>query len=143
MASNGESYSATARHLGVSAANIAQLAGRVEVGFPYAAIDRFHKISGMPIGSIAEFARIPKRTLIRRRAGGKLNTEESERLLRLSTVFEKAVGLFEGDARAARRWLATPSMELDNRTPLDFARTEFGAREVEDLIGRLEHGVFT
>jgi putative toxin-antitoxin system antitoxin component (TIGR02293 family) len=53
------------------------------------------------------------------------------------------VQLFEGDADAARRWLTTPSKELDNTAPLDFARTELGAREVEDLIGRLEHGVFT
>jgi len=30
---------------------------------------------------------------------------------------------------------------LEGKTPLAYARTELGAREVEDLIGRLEHGV--
>jgi uncharacterized protein (DUF2384 family) len=32
---------------------------------------------------------------------------------------------------------------LDQQAPLEFARTEIGARDVEDLIGRLEFGVFS
>jgi putative toxin-antitoxin system antitoxin component (TIGR02293 family) len=80
---------------------------------------------------------------MRRKASGRLQPDESERLLRISSVFERALELFEGDVQRARRWLSTPSKELDGTSPLDFARTEIGAREVEDLIGRLEHGVFT
>ena len=40
------------------------------------------------------------------------------------------------------QWLATPQPGLNAEKPLEFARSEIGAREVEDLIGRLEHGVF-
>src|SRR5258706_218900 len=69
--------------------------------------------------------------------------DESERLLRIATVFEKAVDLFEGDLVSARRWLSTPKKALGGETPLSFARTEIGGREVEALIGRLEHGVFS
>ena len=32
---------------------------------------------------------------------------------------------------------------LGGATPLDFAKTEPGAREVENVLGRLEHGVFS
>jgi putative toxin-antitoxin system antitoxin component (TIGR02293 family) len=116
---------------------------RVQKGFPYSALLRFHKASGLPVGVIAELIQLPQRTLMRRKAQGRLRPDESERLLRVSRVFEQALALFAGDVIAARRWLTTPSMELDNTPPLDFARTEVGAREVEDLIGRLEHGVFT
>lgn len=116
---------------------------RVQKGFPYAALIRFHRESGLPMGAIADLVQIPQRTLMRRRAARRLRPEESERLLRVSRVFEQAVELFEGDAGAARRWLATPNGELGDQPPLDFARTEIGAREVEDLIGRLEYGVFT
>jgi putative toxin-antitoxin system antitoxin component (TIGR02293 family) len=84
---------------------------------------------------------IPERTLARRRSRGKFTPEESERLLRLGTVFEQAVELFEGDNAAALRWLTAPRKALEGKTPLAYARTELGAREVEDLIGRLEHGV--
>jgi uncharacterized protein (DUF2384 family) len=39
--------------------------------------------------------------------------------------------------------LTRPARALDGQTPLDFAGTEAGAREVESLIGRLEHAVYT
>ncbi len=73
----------------------------------------------------------------------RLAKEESERLLRLSSIFEKAVELFEGDVSGAVNWLTTPKRALEGQTPLQYARTEVGAREVENLIGRLEHGVFS
>ena len=44
---------------------------------------------------------------------------------------------------AARDWLAKPARALDGETPIEHADTEAGAREVENLIGRLEHGVYT
>ena len=58
-------------------------------------------------------------------------------------IFGKALGLFEGDAQATERWLSSPRRALGGATPLERARTEDGAREVEALIGRLEHGVFS
>jgi putative toxin-antitoxin system antitoxin component (TIGR02293 family) len=115
----------------------------LEKGFPFAALLRFQKTSGLTMSHIAELIRIPSRTLIRRKAKGRLELEESERLLRISRIFEKAVTLFEGDKDAARRWLTAPSDEFDGGPLLSFARTEVGAREVEDLIGRLEYGVFS
>ena len=72
-----------------------------------------------------------------------MTQHESERLLRLALVFEKAVELFEGNADAARDWLKAPNKALAGESPLTIVETEIGAREVEDLIGRLEHGVFT
>jgi putative toxin-antitoxin system antitoxin component (TIGR02293 family) len=54
-----------------------------------------------------------------------------------------ALDLFEGDAGAARSWFSAPAPALANRTPLEVSSTDVGAREVENLIGRLEHGVFS
>ena len=92
---------------------------------------------------IATIIGLPERTLARRRAAGKLAPDESERLLRIATVFEKAVNLFEGDVHAAVAWLRKPRKALAHQTPLAYSRTGIGAREVEDLIGRLEYGVFS
>jgi putative toxin-antitoxin system antitoxin component (TIGR02293 family) len=47
------------------------------------------------------------------------------------------------DAGRAREWLHQPQRGLGNRIPLDLIRTEAGAREVEDLLGRIEYGVFS
>jgi putative toxin-antitoxin system antitoxin component (TIGR02293 family) len=129
--------------LGLAGDNTAQMIQQVRKGFPYTALTRFQKRSGLEAGVIADLVQLPQRTLMRRKAAGRLRPDESERLLRISGVFDKAVELFEGKTDEARRWLTTPSKELDDTPPLDFARTEIGAREVENLMGRLEHGVFT
>ena len=112
-------------------------------GFSYHALATFESATGLELSTLAGLIGIPSRTLARRKAVGKLSPEESERLLRISRLFEKAVDLFEGDTSAAVNWMSTPEVVLDSETPLEYSRTEVGAREVEDLIGRLEHGVFS
>jgi len=129
--------------LGLAAASAAELIQQVERGFSYKTLHALESKSGIPSPALAGMAGIPERTLARRKAAGKFTPEESERLLRLSTVFELAVDLFEGDNAAALRWLTAPRKALEGSTPLAYARTEVGAREVEDLIGRLEEGVFS
>src|SRR5256885_16840385 len=81
--------------------------------------------------------------LARRRSAGKLAPDESERLMRLVNIFEKAVQLFEGKIRPAVNWLRSPKKALSNHSPLEYVSFEISAREVENLIGRLEHGTFS
>ena len=54
-----------------------------------------------------------------------------------------AIELFDGQVSATLRWFTEPNRALGGLAPVQAAATEIGAREVEDLIGRLEHGVFT
>src|SRR5882672_10107289 len=127
--------------LGLSASNASELIQQVERGFSFKTLHILESRSGLPGPALAGLVGIPGRTLARRKSKGRFTPEESERLLRLGTVFEQAVELFEGDNAAALRWLTAPRKTLEGKTPLAYARTELGAREVEDLIGRLEHGV--
>lgn len=129
--------------LGLSVNSVPDLIREVMRGFSYRSLITFESNSGLSLQSLADIIGIPERTLARRKASGRLAPEESERLLRLSSIFEKAVELFEGDVSGAVNWLTTPKRALEGQTPLQYARTEVGAREVENLIGRLEHGVFS
>jgi putative toxin-antitoxin system antitoxin component (TIGR02293 family) len=61
--------------------------------------------------------------------------------MRLTRLVGIALQLFEGDLEEMRAWLTAPHSSLADQAPLDFTTTEVGAREVENLIGRLEHGV--
>jgi putative toxin-antitoxin system antitoxin component (TIGR02293 family) len=45
-----------------------------------------------------------------------------------------------GDREFAARWLKRPNPELHDRMPMDVARTEIGARRVEAILSRFEHG---
>jgi putative toxin-antitoxin system antitoxin component (TIGR02293 family) len=69
--------------------------------------------------------------------------QPSDHDLRASRVFAKAIELFEGDRDAASKWMQTPLPALGGETPIDIARTELGARQAENLVGRIEHGVYS
>ncbi len=129
--------------LGMKSVETPELMRLVEAGFAYRVFERFQKNVDLPTKELSVLVQIPDRTLARRREQGRLTAEESDRLLRASRVFGKALLLFEGDLDAARAWFSAPAPALGNRTPKDFAATEVGAREVENLLGRLEHGVFS
>jgi putative toxin-antitoxin system antitoxin component (TIGR02293 family) len=108
---------------------------------PVGALHQLHRNSGLTLDRIKEVARISAGSFSRRKQAGQFSPEESERLLRISRLFERAAALYEGDVAGACQWLETPIPALGDRRPLDLAETEPGAREVEDLIGRIEHGI--
>ena len=133
--------SAPGRTLGLDTADVVKLAARLKEGLPYDALERLERRTGLSLDAIGRAAQLPRRTLARRKIQGTLTSQESERLYRLAVVFEAAAELFDGDVEAARHWLGSRNKAL-GLTPLEMCDTEVGAREVEDLIGRLQHGVF-
>lgn len=128
--------------LGMEPRPVSELLEAVQQGFSYRAYDHFQQVVQLPAKDVAALLEIPPTTLVRRKASGQLGKNESERLLRFSRLFAAAIELFEGDVVAARRWLQTPAPALNRVAPLEMARTELGAREVEKLIERLEEGVY-
>ena len=53
-----------------------------------------------------------------------------------------AVDVMEG-VEGARDWMTSPARALGGETPLAYASVEPGAREVDRLLTRIEHGVFS
>ncbi|MFM8620305.1 MAG: antitoxin Xre/MbcA/ParS toxin-binding domain-containing protein, partial [Opitutaceae bacterium] len=47
---------------------------------------------------------------------------------------------FPGET-AARSWLDRPQVGLEGAVPLEFARSELGARVVEELMLRIHRGI--
>jgi putative toxin-antitoxin system antitoxin component (TIGR02293 family) len=75
-----------------------------------------------------------------KRRAARLSPAESERTERVARVL--ALAEFTWDDQAlARRWLFAPHPELDGRAPAEAARTELGARRVEDLLNRILFGL--
>jgi putative toxin-antitoxin system antitoxin component (TIGR02293 family) len=128
----------------LSAANTSQkdLIRHIKNGLAFSALESLSSITGQTLPELAAHVGIPLRTLARRKSAGKLSMEESERVVRLANLYEKAEELFNGDKVSTRRWMSQPKKALGGDSPLDYAGTELGAREVENLIGRLQHGVF-
>lgn len=113
----------------------------VHEGFSVTVLQRLADELDAPQKVILLALGIAPATLKRRRESGHLNPAESDRVYRLTNIFQQAIQLFEGDEAMAREWLERPAKALGGRPPLEYLNTEAGANEVEDLIGRLEHGV--
>lgn len=128
--------------LGVDAADNLKLAKKVAAGLSYESFVRLGRISGLPLEDLRTAVRIAPRTLTRRRRENKLSPEESDRLVSLSRLLSLAFELFEGDVNAGLNWFVSKNRALGGMSPIEVAATETGSREVENLIGRLEHGVF-
>ena len=129
--------------LGVETTNNLKLAKAVEAGFSFDALERLGKSTGLSLERLRVAMRITPRTLTRRRKQRKLSPEESDRLVSVSRLLAQTFELFEGNKESGMRWVTSPNRALNGQSPLEVAATETGAREVENLIGRLEHGIFT
>ncbi len=127
--------------LGMEEVGTNELVQRISEGFPYEVLENFRENVGLNAGEVANLVQINPRTLSRRKQEGRLHTDESDRVLRLSRVYGRTLGLFGGDLDKARHWLSTPKVALGGESPLDYSRVDVGAQEVMDLIGRIEHGI--
>lgn len=114
----------------------------VESGLPYASLDSLTARFGLSRAEVAAALRLPLRTLARRKKERKLNAEESDRLVRLARVAAEAARIL-GDDRKAGEWLRRPILALGGERPLDMLRSDIGARQVEDVLGRIEFGVYS
>ena len=86
---------------------------------------------------------IPKRTLARRKARHEpLTVEETDKALRLARVSGEADRVF-GDPEKSSRWLRKPNAALAGNRPLDMLKSETGSRAVDELLGQIDHGMFS
>jgi putative toxin-antitoxin system antitoxin component (TIGR02293 family) len=127
--------------IGVKARNTTGLIAQIEKGLPVNTFDRLKKHLDTTDKNLAGILGIPISTLARRKKAKRFPFAESERIFRVARLFDRAITVF-GDAEAARTWLKKPSWSLGDISPLAYARTELGAQEVENLLGRIEDGVF-
>lgn len=123
--------------LGLMTVELPALLRSIEGGLAYRAFERFVDATGLSAERAAEFADITKRTLTMRREEGHFTRDESDRLVRAARIFGTALALFNGDRATASAWLMSGQPLLGGSIPIELARTDLGAREVEHALGQL------
>jgi putative toxin-antitoxin system antitoxin component (TIGR02293 family) len=119
--------------------SVADLESIVSAGLPKRALRVTAERVFLSVGEArkAMFRIVPEATYKRRT---RLSPSESERTERLARVIAAAEFAWS-DQSDAREWLTKPHPELGNKTPLEAASSELGARQVEDLLERLIYGI--
>jgi len=115
---------------------------QIQKGLRFSELETLQNSIDMPFEQLAAKLSISRSTLQRRKAAGRLSPDESDKVMRLSRLLEHATNVF-GDIEKARTWLKFPQRGLGGAVPLDYAETEVGAREVDNLLGRIDYGVYS
>lgn len=114
---------------------------QLEAGFHYRFFVLLAELSGLQKKQLSTLLAISPATLARRANTGRFTPAESDRLFRCAEILKAAIDLFEGDQNRACRWMINPSIGLNGKAPIQMLRSATEASAVEDLIGRMEHGV--
>lgn len=113
----------------------------VRAGLPYGALEAVTVAYRLPLKYTSAILHIPERTLQRRKSSQRLRADESDRLYRLARIATLATEVL-GSVEKARDWLARSNRALGGQAPIQVLDTDIGVRQVEDILGRVAHGVY-
>jgi putative toxin-antitoxin system antitoxin component (TIGR02293 family) len=125
--------------LGRSLASEHDMREAIRQGFPAAVVEELMRSSALTLKELATALDLSPRSLQRRRLSGRLARYESDRLYRLARIIALA-DEFIGDHEKAVRWLKRPNRALGGIAPVEALDTELGARQVENVLGRIAYG---
>lgn len=111
----------------------------IRQGFPPAVVEELMRASGLTLKELADALDLSPRSLQRRRRSGRLAQFESDRLYRLARLVAIA-NEYLGDRERAMQWLKHPNRALGGIAPVAAIDTEPGARQVENILGRIAYG---
>jgi putative toxin-antitoxin system antitoxin component (TIGR02293 family) len=125
--------------LGLSIRSGRDLIAAVRHGLSVKAVEHVLDTGRMTLSEI-DLVVLPRKTLSHRRKIGTLTADQSDRLMRAARVLAAAEDTFGSQEKAAK-WLRRPTSALDGETPLSLLDTSEGALQVENLLGRISHGI--
>ena len=125
--------------LGRAVSNDDDMRQAIREGFPPRVVEEVMKASGLTLKELAAALDLSTRSLQRRRSSGRLARYESDRLYRLARIVALA-NEFLGDHEKALHWLKHPNRALGGIPPVAALDTELGARQVENILGRIAYG---
>lgn len=128
------------RFLRYASLALAEAADLIEAGLDGSRISELQERLELTSNELSRLITIPDRTLARRKQQDRLPPDESERVFRIGRLADLTEAALGGRSNAVQ-WLKEPNLALGNAKPLEMANTEPGARLVEQLLGRIEHGV--
>ena len=125
--------------LGRNLASQRDLCEAIREGFPPAVVPELMRASGLSLKELASALDLSTRSLQRRRRSGRLARFESDRLYRLARIVALA-DEYLGDHERAMNWLKRPNRAMGGIAPIAAIDTELGARQVENILGRIAYG---
>ena len=112
----------------------------VKRGISSRALGPLGEFLGLGKGIVAEYLDLDRGTANRRASKDQpLPTHAAESVLRLLELDQIAADTFETEAESSG-WLRKPHPMLDGETPLECAKSSYGAQRVKDILLAIKYG---
>ena len=129
-----------AKVLGRRVRTTEDLVDRVRKGLPFTALSAVMEEYGISRDLMCDVLQLSSRNFLRRKEQSRLSADESDRLYRLARVLAHADRVFE-DPDESAEWMRTPNAALGKQQPLTLLDTDIGVQQVDQVLGRIEHGI--
>lgn len=114
----------------------------VEEGIPKHSLESLKQQIGFDYDQLAQVLNVARATLINKKSSEKFNTDLSDKIMDLADIISYGFEVFEDRSRF-KAWLQLPNRALGSKKPFDLLHTSFGRDEVRDLLGRIDHGIYS
>ncbi len=122
--------------------NEAEKVKMVRAGLLKESIEKLSEITSISVKDLVTILPVSERQFNRYDSNTRLKKDLSEHVLIVADVLLKGTDVF-GSPETFKSWLFSPNMALGSEKPFTLLDTSFGAALVTDLLGRIEHGVFS
>lgn len=114
----------------------------VRSGIPAESVRTLATATLTTLTALQDLAGIDRGTFARRaRTKSRLKIDESDRIARFARIANRAIEVMGREQGLA--WLRARNPALGDRIPIELVRTDIGAKQVEQVLGRIEYGVFS
>lgn len=99
-------------------------------------------MTGLNLTEFSKLLPASKRTIEKAKDGELLSAPVSDRVLQIAALFQHGAEIF-GSIDIFKQWLQSDLLALANQKPYDYLDNGTGIAIVQDLLGRIEHGVYS
>jgi len=110
-------------------------------GLPKSVVTTVSAVLGISMEKMSSLLHVSHRTIQRKEDHELLNVYSTEQILEIAEVISRGIEVL-GTIEAFTKWLQSEIRVLNNKKPIDFLDTSFGAKLIKDVLGRIEHGIY-
>ena len=112
------------------------------IGLPKMAF--LHLVANLNVSmrSMTRLLNVAERTIQRKGDHDLLDISTSEQILQIAEVFSRGNDVFESSENF-QKWMNSENLSLGGKRPIDLLPSRYGAQMILDVIGRIEHGVYS
>lgn len=99
-------------------------------------------MTGLNLTEFSALLPVSKRTIEKSKDEDLLSPVVSDRVLQIASLYQHGEDVL-GSVVAFKEWLNSPLIAMASKKPIEFMNNDTGISLINDLLGRIEHGVYS